>query len=183
MPSYELYEHAGCVPFADWKAKGIEIPVFDKDGTLTHANQLEFVDEVIEGLKQQQLSSMYPSIGVPSNNHSMEHVRAFAEKLESELDVSVFAICRGQGYKGKPSIEMGLAIARHFDVRLDQLGVIGDRRLTDVRFGRKLGVGAIALCKKAGEGDTKWVPSLRRVEAVIVGTERFAKVAIPSPGY
>lgn len=178
MPSYELYEHAGRVPFADWKARGIEIPVFDKDGTLTHANQLRFVDEVIEGFKQQGLSNIYPNIAVPSNNHSVDHVRAFAEQLESEVGVSVFAVCRGHGYSGKPDTEMGLVIAQHFGVRLDQLGVIGDRRLTDIRFGRKLGVGAIALCKKAGEGDTKWVPSLRRVETIIVGAERLMKVAV-----
>jgi len=176
--TYELYEHAGLVPLADWKARGVEIPVFDKDGTLAHANQFQLVDEAIEGLELQGLSSIYPAVALASNNHDADHVQTFAEQLESELDVEVFTVCRAEGHPRKPDPAMGLIIARHFGVRPDQLGLIGDRRLSDVGFGRRLGAGAIALCKKGGEGDARGVPILRLGESAIVCAERLMKVAV-----
>ncbi len=66
---YELHSHAGEISYEDWRANGIEIPVFDKDGTLSHANRLDLVPEVIEGLKEQRLAEHYPWIAIASNNH------------------------------------------------------------------------------------------------------------------
>lgn len=143
---YERYEHAGQIPFAEWSDSGILVPVFDKDGTLTHANRSDFVDEVINGLAAQELPDIFPDIALVSNNHDHNHVVEFSDLLRVRLGIRVFAISRAQGYRSKPDPEMGLEVAKHFDVTPDRLGVIGDRRLTDVSFGRNIGAGAIALC-------------------------------------
>lgn len=172
MTTYELFDHAGQVPYEHWAERGIKIPVFDKDGTLSHANRLDFIPEVVDDLRE-ILPGVFPYIAIASNNHDRQHVLEFAARLEDELDVEVFSVSRADGYRSKPHPEMARAIAGHFGVRAEQLGVIGDRRLTDVRFGRNVGAGALALCRKAGEGDTLFVPTIRRLEAGIVRTERL----------
>jgi len=176
--AYERYDNAGEVPFAEWRKSGILIPVFDKDGTLTDANSLTLVEEVMDGLEQQGLAGIYPEIALASNNHDHGHVEEAADLVRTRLDIGVFAISRAQGYKSKPSGDMGFVIANHFEVQPKELGVIGDRRLTDVSFGRSFGAGAIALCDKAGEGDAPWVPQLRVIEAGIVAIDTIRGIAV-----
>ena len=171
MTKYEIYEHAGKVPYSEWKESGIVVPIFDKDGTLTHANQLNFVDEVVDELAHAELPDIYPNIALVSNNHDHSHVLDFSRSLERKLGVNVYAISRAGGYKKKPDPMMGFEVVKRFGVKPEQLGVIGDRLLTDVRFAHNLGAGAVALCDKAGEGDAKWVPMLRKVEALIVARD------------
>lgn len=162
--TYGYYEHAGKVPYEQWKQSGIAVPIFDKDGTLTHANRLEFVDEVVDELAQAELPDIYPYIALVSNNHDHDHVRDFANRLEIRLGIDVFAVSRAQGYDSKPKPAMGHVVAKEFDVMPSEIGVVGDRLLTDVRFAKRFGAGAVALCAKAGEGDARWVPMLRVLE-------------------
>lgn len=181
MPTrYETYPDAGQVDYAAWKDSGILVPVFDKDGTLTDANQNTLVEDVLRGMEEQDFANIYPQIGVASNNHDAEHVDEFGQMLSDRLQVEVFAISRAHGFQPKPEPEQGFAIADHFSVLPEQIGVVGDRRLTDVRFSRKMGAGAMALCDKAGEGDAKWVPELRVLERGIVYGER--KLGTAQPG-
>lgn len=177
LQTYERYLHAGLIPFADWKESGIVVPVFDKDGTLTHANSHDLVDEVVNGLWAQDFPDLYPDIAVVSNNVGGDHMRKFAAILRGRLGVkgSIFSVA--DGYAAKPHPAMGLAVAIQFGVATEQLGVIGDRRLTDVGFGRNVGAGMIALCAKAGDGDAKWVPQLRALEAGLVAGETLLGIA------
>lgn len=177
MTKYELYKHAGVIPYADWKQRGIELPIFDKDGTLTHFNRLDLVDEVIDGMVAQEFPDIYPEISIVSNNHDHDHVEEFAELLGAKLGVGVYAVSRAQGHQGKPHPEMGIHVAEHFGLEPEQIGVIGDRRLTDVKFGRNMGAGVAALCHKVGEGDADWVPTLRVLESSIVMCERVMRRA------
>ncbi|RYZ86865.1 MAG: PAS domain-containing protein, partial [Proteobacteria bacterium] len=61
--------------------------IFDKDGTLSHANRLDFVDEVIDELAAAQLPDIYAKIAIASNNHDHTQVEAFAEALRKKLGV------------------------------------------------------------------------------------------------
>ncbi len=175
---YELHSHAGEISYADWLEQGIQVPIFDKDGTLSHANRLDLVAEVIEGMRRQRFAEVYSDIAISSNNHDARHVKVFGRIVEEALGVSVYAISRADGFNSKPHPEMGLEIARYFGVSPDRLGMIGDRLFTDVAFGRNVGVGAIALCEKAGEGDARGVATLRRAEAFVVGFDRRRKRAV-----
>jgi HAD superfamily hydrolase (TIGR01662 family) len=177
---YALYRHAGEVPFEQWRLAGIEVPVFDKDGTITSANREHFVDEVIDGFIAQDLASIYPTIAVVSNNNDASHVQEFNERLQDEVGVKVFSVCKADGYPSKPDPSMGLRVAQEFGVEPSQLGICGDRRLVDVVFGRNVGAGAIALCRKAGKGDAAFVPLVRPLEAGIVRLDRIRKVATRS---
>lgn len=178
MIRYSIYPHAGLVPYDQWAAQGITVPIFDKDGTLTHANSPDMVPEVIDGLKQAQLPDIFPDIAVVSNNHNHAQVENFACLLRRALGVGVFAVSRAQGYASKPNSEMGHVVAREFGVTPKELGVIGDRLFADVRFGHKLGAGAVALCDKAGNGDAAGVAFLRLIEEVVTGMHILKGTAI-----
>jgi phosphoglycolate phosphatase-like HAD superfamily hydrolase len=174
---YETYTHAGEINYTAWRDAGIKLPIFDKDGTLTHVNRTEFVAEVIEGLGE-NLVGVYPAIAIVSNNPSTEEVKRTGSMLEDELGIKVLAICRGNGYPPKPHPKMGLLLAEQTGFKPNQLATIGDRRFADVSFGRRLGAGAIALCNKAGEGDSGGlVPALRLLEERYVRIERRFGVA------
>lgn len=173
MSVYELHQHAGKVDYAGWKESGIVVPIFDKDGTLTHASKFEFVDEVIDELSAAQLPDIYPDIALVSNNTQRSHVKEFATLLERRLGVGVYAVSRADGFKPKPHPEMGQLVATEFGVEPSELGVVGDRWMTDVQFGRRLGAGAIALCAKAGQGDVFAVPLLRKYESIRVRLDRL----------
>lgn len=176
MGVYETYEHAGQIPFKEWKGRGIKIPIFDKDGTLTSFHQDSFIPKVIDGLIAQDLPSLFPGIALVSNSSDREHIQIVAENLSDKLDgIEVYGLCKGEifGKARKPTTIMGEWVADHFNVELSELGVIGDRRLVDVSFGKNLGAGAIALCDKVGEGDERGVPALRVVENVFVAYEKY----------
>jgi HAD superfamily hydrolase (TIGR01662 family) len=176
MSPYRLYEHAGLIDFEEWQSEGIRIPIFDKDGTLTSANNLELVPEVIDGLRC-NLSGVFSAIALVSNNQDPSQVQQLKDILQDELKVSVFAICRADKFPRKPNIAMGLEVAKHFGVSRSELATVGDRRFTDVSFGRKLGAGAIALCKKVGVGEAKGVAPIRKLEDHFVNIERSLQIA------
>lgn len=176
MQRYELVRDAGEVDYRQWAERGVKAVLFDKDGTLTHANQLDLIDDVIERLRGQELNQLFTHIGISSNNHDPKAVKDLADLLQKGLDIGVVALSRGQ-YKKKPHPEMGLVAAAKLGIEPSELGIVGDRRYTDVGFGINVGARAIALCEKAGEGDARFVPAIRRLEKVWVGAERAMRRA------
>jgi HAD superfamily hydrolase (TIGR01662 family) len=181
MATYERYEHAGQIPFEEWRLKGVEIPIFDKDNTLTSFHDNAFIPGVIDGLLANGLPDYYRQIALVSNSSDGAHIAKVAEDLSQDLDgITVFPLCQaeiGGRLARKPHTIMGEMVASHFNIRPDQLGVIGDRRFIDVKFGKKLGARAIALCDKVGEGDQKGVPTLRVIEGVVVSFEERLGIA------
>lgn len=181
--SYELYNHAGEVPYQDWADAGVRAVIFDKDSTLTHHNQGRFVDTVLSELRQQDLSSIFDRLAIVSNNHNPREVQALASLLESELGLGVLAVSRGQLDEAgnpmpkKPHPAMGEYVARQFSLSPDQLGVVGDRLITDKGFGVRLGAAKIALCQKVGEGDPRFVPTIRRIEQAWIERDRRRGIA------
>ncbi|HEX5448247.1 MAG TPA: HAD family hydrolase [Candidatus Saccharimonadales bacterium] len=177
MPKYELVRHAGEVPYEDWAKAGVKVPIFDKDGTLTPVNQNVLLEDVMAALRRQQLGDLFDRLAVVSNNHDAAAVDAFAKKLEEELGIGVLAVSRAHDFNKKPNPAMGVMIAEQVGVEPRELGVIGDRRYTDVRFGIRLGAAKIALCQKMGEGDSRFVPTARRIEKIWVAADKVRGIA------
>jgi len=171
MPRYELVRNAGEVPYEEWALRGVKAVLFDKDGTLTHANRLTLIDDVIDRLEAQELNKLFTHIGISSNNHDPAAVEALAVALQERLGIGVLALSRA-AYRRKPHPQMGLAAAEQLGIMPQELGIVGDRRYTDVGFGLNVRAKAIALCEKAGDGDALFVPTLRRLEKVWVRAEQ-----------
>jgi predicted HAD superfamily phosphohydrolase YqeG len=186
MPICESYRSAGEIDYRALKNRGIKVPVLDLEGTYIPYKGNDFIDEVREGLEAQRFGEIFPRIAIASNSPNNEHVQGVAELFREELGLEeVFALARGDGsvYRGKPHPQMGLEIARHFDVTPREMGVIGDRWFTDGKFAMNLGAGALALCEKAGEGDARWVSTLRVVEAGIIRVRHLRGRMLPGRPY
>ncbi|HOR23532.1 HAD-IIIA family hydrolase [Candidatus Saccharibacteria bacterium] len=172
MSRYELHKNAGTVNYADWQEnKGIKIPIFDIDGTLTEHKSLVLDNEVMLGLEQQAINKIFPNIAIVSNNPNLKHVEAVSHMVAERLSVNVFSTCIAEGYAKKPNPIMGQVVANHFNVKTENLGIVGDRRISDITFAKKLGAGAMALCAKVGIEDAPFVPLVRIGERVIVVAE------------
>jgi FMN phosphatase YigB (HAD superfamily) len=165
---YELHKHAGSVNYIDWHSKGIRIPIFDIDGTLTEHGSTELEQKVIKGLIKQDFADIYPEIAIVTNNLNAEHINLIARKTEQKLGVRALTVSIADGYARKPHPVMGQIVANYYDVLPEQIGVVGDRRISDVSFGRSLGAGAIALCAKVGDLDAPFVPLVRVGEKISV---------------
>ena len=174
--SYDLYHHAGEIPFDSWKVRGVKVPVFDLDNTLSSFHGYYLIDKVRQGFYN-NLPVSFPDIAIATNSREPSRALEFASILNSELGVSVLPLSSGDGYRRKPHPQMGIIIAEEFVVDTSELGIIGDRRLVDVRFGQNLGASAIALCEKQGDGDAPGVGALRIIEAGIVRVEIASGVA------
>lgn len=171
MTTCDLYNHAGQVPLDVWEYRGVRVPIIDIDNTLTDFHGESLLPEVVEGLRSQNLADRFVGIGLASNGTEQRRVNYIRDLVKAELDVEVYGVS-AETFPKKPNPAMGEDIAGHFDVETNELGVIGDRWWTDVRFGRKLGARAVAMCDKVGDGDAKGVPLLRIVESGLVIVER-----------
>ena len=166
--------HAGQVPYESWRKSGIEIIAFDKDGTLGGIDDPQIHPEVLDALHNQQLAVHFPRVAIISNNPKTEHIKTYAETFKAALGLDeVLAVSPNQELKRKPHPAMGQYVAGHFQVDPSAIGIVGDRYFTDVLMARRMGAGAVALCDKIGEGDGKWVPALRYIEAGIIALESF----------
>jgi predicted HAD superfamily phosphohydrolase YqeG len=173
MPKYDLCDNAGEVAYKTWAQFGVELPILDMEGTLTSYGSTELNEDVIAGLERQGIADIFPrGMALVSNSKDPNNPHVVGDALASKLDMQVLTLCVGDGYKRKPNPEMGLKIVSWTGLKPEQLGVVGDRRLVDVRFGQKLGAGAIALTRKVGKGDARWVPTFRKIESDIVTIER-----------
>ena len=175
MLKYELHKNAGTVNYKDWRdQRGIVIPVFDVDGTLTDHRSLDLEKAVIDGLLGQKFNTIFSKVGIASNNPDVKHVEQIANDLVSVLEIDEAYIASvGLGLAGKPFREQGYKIAEHFNVEPEHLGIVGDRWISDVLFARNLGAGAVALCTQIGRDDARGVPTVRALEKVVVGIEKL----------
>ncbi len=151
MSKYELHKNAGTVNYQDWHDLGVRIPIFDVDGTLTSHRSTELDKTVMDCLKSQNMPDIFPDIAIATNNPNLAHVEIVANKMHVRLGVNTYIASVAMGMAKKPNPAQGLNIAQHFEVTPNQLGVVGDRRISDVRFAYNLGAGAMALCIKIGQ--------------------------------
>ena len=152
-PLYGVYHSVGQIPFATWQESGVKVPVFDKDHTVTNYQDRCLLEDVIKELKNAEFPDIYPAIGLVSNSRATEAVRECGVALQRALGVEVVTVTRADGpYPRKPHPRMGRVAAMKLGATgPEQVGVIGDRRFTDVAFGSRLGAGAIALCDRVGD--------------------------------
>lgn len=176
MKDFELHRHAGQVPLDVLEFIGVKVLIIDVDNTLTDFHGDLLIPEVVDGLRSQGVADRFVGVGLASNGKSQERVNYIRDLVGEGLGIETYGVC-AEVYPKKPDPAMGRAIADHFEVNPNETAVIGDRWVTDVTFGRRLGSRAIALCDKVGEGDAWGVPALRRIEAGIVMLEQVVRTA------
>lgn len=162
----QLHTRADQVDYAQWRNElNILLPIFDKDGTLTTQDSETLDPDVLQGLKNQNFAAIYPQIAIASNNPNASTTARCAEQIKQELSLDeVFVIPNCH----KPHKKFGLMVSEKFNVHPSNIGVIGDRLLTDALFAHNFGARAIALCDKIGAGDVKYAPLLRTLESKLI---------------
>src|SRR5665213_914060 len=96
MPCYDLCDTAGEVAYQTWAQMGVELPIFDREGTLTSYRSTELIEEVMVGLEDQGIEDIFPrGLALVSNSKDVDQTHEVGEALSSRLDVPVLTLCVG----------------------------------------------------------------------------------------
>lgn len=175
MFGYDIHKNAGTVPHYRWHVeKGILVSILDIDNHITEPYSPILDNIVISGLKKQRLNRFYLGVGVATNNKDKDHVYKIVSALQKELEIEVYAPMLEVPVLLKPKADQGFKIAAHFEVEPEQTGVSGDRRISDIGFGRNLGAGAMALCMRIGRGDSMGVKIGRIAEQPLIWFDKLS---------
>lgn len=112
------------------KEMGIKAMLFDLDSTIMVSKSGEYLEQTEEWLKK---VSEHFFIAVISNNKKLEYI----EKVQS---ISSFQII---GNANKPSRKVIKKLLTKIELEPEQVVIVGDRPLTDILAGKRLGAKTI----------------------------------------
>ena len=124
-PDYNLknvYE----INFNELKAIGIKCIMFDLDSTVMVSKSAEFLPETIEWFNS-FINNF--AVAIISNNKKDEYIE----------NASRIAPCRVIGKANKPDIRVMKAYLDSINVKPEEAVMVGDRPLTDILAGKRLG--------------------------------------------
>lgn len=142
-----------------WQAlrqAGFEGCIFDKDNTLTEPYSLELHPAAAVALEECR-AAFDGRLVLYSNSAGLEQFDpdgVEAEKLEGALGIPVLRHKEKKPAGGKEDVE------RHFGCPAEKLIMIGDRYLTDVAFGNRLGMFTIRPQPFTSQGETTTVKAV-----------------------
>lgn len=151
------------IRWVDWQAirkAGFEGAAFDKDNTLT----LPFLEEVHPDLKQSLddcKKAFNGKVVLFSNSAGLEQFDPegqVADKLEKVLGIPVLRHTEKKPAGGPEDLE------KHFGCPANKLVMVGDRYMTDVVFGNRLGMMTIRPAPLTWDGEPQTVKMSRRIE-------------------
>jgi len=158
------------------KAAGFKGVVFDKDNTLTRPFALEVEPCLVPGLKLCQETFGNEHIALYSNSaglHQYDPEGREAEHLESELNIAVLR------HKDKKPAGGPEDLEAHFGCPISELVMVGDRYLTDVAFGNRLGMLTVLPQPITKEGEPLGVRMARATENYFVS--RWQRCGVKPP--
>ncbi|KAI9591156.1 mitochondrial PGP phosphatase-domain-containing protein [Syncephalis fuscata] len=150
------------IDFNQLYQSGIRGVAFDKDNCLTRPYEDKLADELQEAWQQCQ-TTFSNHICIVSNSAGTldDHEYQQAKKVEKDLGVPVL---RHQQKKPACAQELCQYFAR-LNVQPSEIAMIGDRILTDVVYGHRVGAFTILCRKVLGENGDNWAAKhLRRLE-------------------
>jgi phosphatidylglycerophosphatase GEP4 len=166
------------IRWVDWQAvrrAGFEGAAFDKDNTLT----LPYIEKVHPEL-QKSLEDCKKAfdgrVCLFSNSAGLEQFDPegrVAAKLEAELGIPVLRHSEKKPAGGPEDLE------KHFGCKAEKLVMVGDRYMTDVVFGNRLGMMTIRPAPLTWEGDPSTVRMSRRIEERYV--RQWTKRGVQAP--
>lgn len=143
------------IDLEDLKSQGIKALLFDLDSTLM-ASKSGFYSEKTLGWLEKVRKDFY--IAVISNNKNPDYIR----KVEAASDFPVLFDA------GKPRTEAGREFLRKEGVEPSQSAMIGDRPLTDVLFGKRVGCRTILVDSITADTEKKFVRFVRGLERLCI---------------
>jgi uncharacterized protein len=153
-PSY-IIEHVRDINLDELKDEGIKALIFDLDNTLMAPKACEFCEEITEWINLIQNDF---KIAVLSNNNDSKYI----DKVRKIANFPVY------GSAKKPFRKTALKVIRELDVLPSQCAMVGDRPLTDILVGIRLGMMTILVDPLIKHQESKIVKFFRKVERIFV---------------
>ena len=153
-PSY-IVEKVTDINLDDLKDEGIKGMLFDLDNTLMAPKSAKLTEDIanwIEAVKQDF------KIAIVSNNPHPEYM----EQAQKELSCPVY------GKAKKPQKNVALTALKCIDLLPSQVAMIGDRPLTDIWLGQRLGMTTILVDPLIKHEEMAIVKFLRKLERIFI---------------
>lgn len=153
-PDYNL-ESIYAIDLDDLKAQGIKALLFDLDSTIMASKSASYTTETRNWLDEVKKDFF---VGVISNNSN----KVYEEKVRAVSDFPVLF-----GAK-KPNADAGLVFLKQYGINPKEAVMVGDRPLTDVLFGKRLGCKTILVDSITAKTENKIVRLARKLERLCV---------------
>lgn len=153
-PDYNL-ESIYSIDLEELKKQGIKAILFDLDSTIMASKSAKYSDETLTWLESVKKDFF---VAVISNNNNPEYIK----KVEA---ISTFPTVFDAK---KPRAEIGLKFLKDNNISPKETVMVGDRPLTDVWFGKKLGCKTILVDSITAKTEKKIVRFARKLERLCV---------------
>lgn len=153
-PDYNL-KRIYDINLEELKQSGVTAILFDLDSTLMASKSGRYSDEIIDWLKKVKKDFF---IAVVSNNKNP----AYIEKVKK---ISFFPVLFNAG---KPQINTVLEFLKQHNLEVCSCALVGDRPLTDILCGKKLGCKTILVDSITADTESKIVRFVRYLERITI---------------
>ena len=153
-PDYNL-ESIYSIDLEELKKQGIKAILFDLDSTIMASKSAKYSEETLAWLEKVKKDFF---VAVISNNNNREYI----EKVKA---ISTFPTVFDAR---KPRAEIGLKFLKDKNISPKDAVMVGDRPLTDVWFGKRLGCKTILVDSITAKSEKKIVRFVRKLERLCV---------------
>lgn len=134
---------------------GIKGIIFDLDSTIMAPRAGKITAETATWL---ELARSRFKLAVVSNNKSDPYIK----QVQEHLNMTVL------GRAAKPSAKLFLQVLEMFQLRADEVVVVGDRPLTDVWGGQRAGMKTILVLPLKSQHEASWILFFRKLERCFI---------------
>jgi len=153
-PTY-IIEHVTDINLDDLKGEGIKGLLFDLDNTLMPPNFCELTEDIEKWLIEVKKDF---KIAIVSNNPKLDYI----EEARKILDCPVY------GKAKKPQRTVALKALKELDILPSQAVIVGDRPLTDIFVGQRLGMITVLVDPLIKHQEHAVIKFLRRLERFFI---------------
>jgi HAD superfamily phosphatase (TIGR01668 family) len=157
-PTY-IVERVTDINLEDLKDDNIKGLIFDLDNTIMPPNSSAFPEDIAEWLEKVKEDFC---IAILSNNPDAQYVRDAGEKLG----------CIAYYKANKPRRKAAFQALKEMDLIPSQVVMVGDRPLTDIWVGQRLGVTTILVDPIMKKQEIWAVKQLRKLERIFVSAPK-----------
>ncbi len=153
-PTY-IVEHVTDINLEDLKQENIKGLIFDLDNTLMPPRTGIYPEVISQWLEEVKKDF---KIAILSNNPYKDYVRQAGEK----------AGCIAYEKAGKPRRKAALQALKDLDLMPEQVVIIGDRPLTDILVGQRLGLITILVDPLIKQEEVRVIKFFRKLERIFI---------------
>ncbi len=153
-PDYNL-ENIYAIDLEALKKQGIKAILFDLDSTIMASKSATYSEQTLSWLENVKKDFF---VAVISNNNNSEYIN----KVKSISNFPMVFDAK------KPQVKNGLRFLKEYNVNPQEAVMVGDRPLTDVWFGKKLGCKTILVDSITAKTEKKIVRFVRKLERLCV---------------